>query len=107
MNTDQIRQMSGLQQLDLVEKYFGGRHLKSFSDLYRAVFFPAAIGKGPEYVFQVSQHKDKNGNLTGGLSAAIVAKYNPGIAKACARPDGFIDNAGFERYCAICYRRFA
>jgi hypothetical protein len=87
--TEELFKMTGLQQLDYVEKffsrYFGKLH--NFADLYRAVFWPAAIGKGPDYIFQTSS-----------LSAEIVAKQNPGIAKAAGRPDGYIDNAGFEKY---------
>ncbi|MGL5830984.1 MAG: transglycosylase SLT domain-containing protein [Candidatus Altimarinota bacterium] len=87
--TAELAKMTGLQQLDYVEKffsrYFGKLH--TFADLYRAVFWPAAIGKGPDYIFQTSAQ-----------SAELIAKQNPGIAKAAGRPDGFIDNAGFEKY---------
>lgn len=84
---DTLKQMSGLQQLDYVEKYYQpyfGR-LKSFSDLYRAVFWPASIGKGPDYIFQTKR-----------LSAQKVAAQNPGMAT----DNGVITNASFERTCA-------
>lgn len=87
--TTELGKMTGLQQLDYVEKffsrYFGKLH--TFPDLYRAVFWPAAIGKSPDYIFQTSTQ-----------TAELVAKQNPGIAKVAGRPDGFIDNAGFEKY---------
>lgn len=91
-SVQELRKMSGLQQLDYVEKfykpYFG--KMKSFSNLYRAVFFPAAIGKGPDYVFGAP-------NMD---FARKVAQQNPVFAKYSNRPDGLIDNAGFEKYCA-------
>lgn len=83
----EIFKMSGLQQLDLVEKYFMKYPRGTFrdgSDLYRAVFYPASLGKGPDYVF-------------GGKK---VAEQNSGIAKYSTRPDGLIDNRCFDRFCA-------
>lgn len=89
--------MSGLQQLDYVEKffkpYFG--KIRSFADLYRAVFFPASIGKPADYIFKTKSQ-----------SAELIAKQNPAIAKASNRPDGLIDNAGFERYANAGFQRY-
>jgi|GEM_PF-974943 len=94
---EKLRHMSGLQQLDYVEKffkpYFG--KMRSFADLYRAVFFPASIGKPADYIFR-----------TKGQSAELIAKQNPAIAKASNRPDGLIDNAGFERYANAGFQRY-
>lgn len=65
--TEQVKNMSALDQLDLVKQYFQpfkGR-LKSYFDVYLAVFFPAAIGKPDNWIFQA-----KN------LSASIIARQN-------------------------------
>jgi hypothetical protein len=94
---EKLRHMSGLQQLDYVEKffkpYFG--KMRSFADLYRAVFFPASIGKPADYIFKTKSQ-----------SAELIAKQNPAIAKASNRPDGLIDNAGFERYANAGFQRY-
>lgn len=87
---DDMKNMSGLKQLDYVEKHFlpyKGK-LRTFADLYRVVFYPASLGKGPDYVF----------GGAGTESAKQVAKQNSGIAKYSNRPDGLIDNNAFERY---------
>jgi hypothetical protein len=51
---ERVAAMTQEQQLDLVEKYLEaaapGRSLSSLSDVYMAVFWPSAIGKGPEHV---------------------------------------------------------
>ncbi len=97
ISTEDLRHMSGLQQLDYVEKYFqryAGK-LHSFADIYRAVFFPAAIGKGPDYIFGAPDM----------AFARKVGEQNPGIRDVCGRPDGLIDNAGFENYCALSYSK--
>lgn len=63
-----LQKMSNLDQLYYVEKYFRPYRLKmkSPTDVYLAVFFPAAIGKGDEYVFQTSR-----------LPAEKIATWNP------------------------------
>jgi hypothetical protein len=63
-----LKTMSNVQQLDYVQKYllpYTGR-MKSLTDTYLAVLFPAAIGKPDIYVLQ-----------TGSLSAREVARWNP------------------------------
>ena len=84
-----VRRMTALQQLEYVDRYFSPRagQLKTFANLYRAVFFPASIGKGSGYIFGSEDGKAK-----------LYAQQNRGIAEFCGRPDGLIDNAGFERY---------
>jgi hypothetical protein len=51
---DRVAAMSAEEQLDLVEKFLeraaGGRRLDSVRDVYMAIFWPAGIGKGPDYV---------------------------------------------------------
>lgn len=72
-STAQLAQMSNVQQLDYVKKYlmvYKGK-MKSAADTYLAVFYPAAIGKPPDYTFPasiVSVNKifdlNKNGLIT-------------------------------------------
>jgi hypothetical protein len=48
--------MSAVDQLDLVEKYFlqlsNGKPLYSLEELYKVVFFPAAVGKSDGWIFE-------------------------------------------------------
>jgi len=63
-----LRAMTNVQQLDWVYKYlspYTGK-MSSYIDVYFSVFFPLAIGKPDDWVFQASK-----------LSASIVAKQNP------------------------------
>lgn len=62
-STDGLLKMSNIEQLDYVYKYlkpYKGR-MKSWIDVYLAVFYPAAIGKGDDYV----------------IKSDLVAKQNP------------------------------
>lgn len=68
--TDQLLQMSNVEQLDYVYKYFQpytGR-IHSFEDLYLITFFPAALGYSDEQLLQSSS-----------VSAESVAKSNPPV----------------------------
>lgn len=87
---DQIRKMTGLQQLEYVDKHFSAQagKIKSFADMYALVFWPAAVGKPADYVFGAPDME----------YAKKVAKQNSGIAKHSQRPDGLIDKAAFDRY---------
>ena len=51
-STNDLAEMTAVQQLDYVEKYFLPRKgkLKTLGDVYSAVLWPAAIGKPDEYV---------------------------------------------------------
>lgn len=51
-STGALADMSALEQLVYVEKYFESKkgRLNSFNDVCMAVFFPAAIGKGEDHV---------------------------------------------------------
>lgn len=83
---DAIYNMDALQQLDLVRKYYTpykGK-MKSYFDVYLVTFFPAAMGKGDDYVF-----------ATKNLSASLIAKQNPAINKD---KDGKITMAEFKEY---------
>ena len=67
-STQALRGMSALQQLDYVERYyapFAGR-IRSGADLYLATFYPAAMGRGDDWVL---------GSQNG--TAGTVARANP------------------------------
>lgn len=62
--TDVLKRMSNVEQLDYVRRYlspYAGK-MKTWIDVYLAVFYPAAIGK-PGYV----------------ITSDIVARQNPGF----------------------------
>ncbi len=68
--TQKLYQMSAIEQLDYVYKYyksFAGK-LSCYTDLYMACFFPVAIGKPDDWVLQT---KD--------LSASKIATQNAGF----------------------------
>ena len=74
--TDELRRMGAIEQMDYVEAYlreYRGR-MNSSADLYMAIFFPIAVGKGPNYNIY-------NWYLTnkGAASAARYLKANLGI----------------------------
>lgn len=48
-----LAKMSNVQQLDYVYKYLKmyASKMKSYEDVYLAVFYPAAVGKADDYVF--------------------------------------------------------
>lgn len=50
--SEKLKKMSVLEQLDYVEKYFKpyARKIKTLSDLYMAILWPAAIGKSSDFV---------------------------------------------------------
>ena len=88
-STAALAKMSAIQQLDYVEKYFSsykGR-LKSLSDVYMAVLWPAAIGKNSDQALwskgtiQYTQNSgldiDKNGKVTVGEATSKVRQYLP------------------------------
>lgn len=63
-----LAKMSFSKQMDVVYEYFKpfkGK-IKSFLDLYLVTFFPIALGKSNDFVFQTS-----------GLSASLIARQNP------------------------------
>lgn len=69
-HTDDLIEMSGTEQLFYVYKYYQpykGK-IKSYFDLYLVTFFPAAIGKPDNWVFETSK-----------IKASTIAKQNPGI----------------------------
>lgn len=67
-STTDLMHMSNVDQLNYVYEYlrpYKGK-LDSLVDVYLAIFFPAAIGKGSDYILQTSK-----------LSAGLVARQNP------------------------------
>ena len=70
ITTQQLYQMSAIDQLDYVYKFFKSKagKIKSYYDLYLFNFFPIAVGKPDDWVLQ-----------TAGTSASIIAKQNPGM----------------------------
>ena len=68
--TAALRQMSNVEQLDYVYKYFSPYRgkMESLYDLYLVTFFPAALGKPDSYILQTST-----------LPAKVIADANPGI----------------------------
>ena len=67
-STSALKAMSNVEQLDWVYKYLKpyANRMKSYIDVYLAVFFPAAMGKHDNYVIQTST-----------ISAATIANQNP------------------------------
>jgi hypothetical protein len=84
--TQALEKMSRIEQMDYVYKYlkpYTGK-LNSYYDTYLVVFFPAAIGKPDNYVFE-----------TKSISRASIAKANPAIN---INKDGLITMAEFKQY---------
>jgi hypothetical protein len=65
-----LLQMSAIQQLEYVRKYFKNYKgkIKSYEDLYEINFFPLMMGKPDNWVLQAP-----------GMSAALIAAQNKGI----------------------------
>ena len=65
--TEALKNMTNVNQLDYVYKYLHPYRfkMKSYTDVYLAVFFPAAIGKPDNYVLETST-----------LPASLIAEQN-------------------------------
>ena len=90
--TDELKKMSNVKQLEYVYKYlrpYAGR-MKSYQDVYLAVFFPAAIGKPDGWVLQsktlspetiASQNQlydlNRNGKITVGEIKQKILSFIP------------------------------
>ena len=70
LTKERIKAMSNIEQLDLVKLYFENFRgkIKSYVDLALIWFFPAALGKPNDYIFQ-----------TENISAKQIAKQNKGL----------------------------
>jgi hypothetical protein len=68
--TDKLRNMSAVEQLDYVYRYFlpHKEKLNTFVDTYLQVFFPIAVGKGDDFLIQSK-----------GLSATRIGSANKGL----------------------------
>lgn len=71
-STQALKEMTNVKQLDYVYLYFKPYRgkINSYYDMYLATFFPLAIGKPDNWIFQTAK-----------LSASIIAKQNPAINK--------------------------
>jgi murein DD-endopeptidase MepM/ murein hydrolase activator NlpD len=84
-STDALARMTAIQQLDYVRKYFWPQRgrLKSLEDVYMAILYPAAIGKGANHVlfrrgsvtYQQNRGLDWNGkgHITVGDATKLVS----------------------------------
>lgn len=82
-----LKKLTNVEQLAWVYKYFlpyRGK-MNNVYDVYKAVFFPASLGKPKDWIFQTSK-----------LSAKLVAESNPIIDKYPR--DGKITVGEFETY---------
>lgn len=90
-STTALYQMTATAQLDYVYKYFSklgaAGKLHDFTDVYMAVFFPAALGKPEDWVLHTST-----------LTAQRIALSNPGID---LNKDQVITVAEFRRYATL------
>jgi len=83
---EELKKMNNVTQMDWVKKYFlpySGK-LKTYFDLYLSMFFPAAVGKPDNFVFETSKVK-----------RSAVAKQNPALDE---NKDGKITVAEFKTY---------
>ena len=87
-SVSELKQMTWVQQLDYVQRYFEPYkwRLHSVEDLYKVVFFPAAVWKSIDWKFR-----------SNGLSAYTIAKANPAITKFSDSSE-YIDWHAFKRY---------
>lgn len=67
---EQLKNMTNVQQLYYVYKYFKGRKYNSIFDLYLITFYPYAFGKSDDYVF---------GSERSLAFAKLIKKQNPGL----------------------------
>ena len=75
-STGALRGMSAIRQMDYVKSYFQLPRVTQYGplntqlDVYMAVFYPKAIGKGPAYVFPPNVQVNNPGIFTAGHYAA-------------------------------------
>ncbi len=90
ISIEELKCMSILEQLDEVERYYKGTgkvaKIDGFMDLYLAVFWPAAVGLGPDYVIhknsgtkwemlKYSQNKGVDMNKDGKITSKDLAEF--------------------------------
>ena len=70
-STEQLKNMTAVQQLDLVKQHYTSykdKNINTLENLYLATFFPVALWKEDSYVFETSE-----------LKKDVVAQWNPWI----------------------------
>lgn len=89
----QIRKMTWVEQLDLVEKYFERnsrwRNLSDITKLYQAIFYPNSLTRWKNFVFGMERWY---------WWARLVANQNPWIRRFSNHPEKLIDYSAFSRY---------
>lgn len=83
----ELRLMDSVRQLEYVEKYYQPYRskLKSYPDMYLAIFMPIGLGKPDDWVMEFK-----------GVSAEKIAAWNPAID---LNRDGKITISEFKEYC--------
>jgi hypothetical protein len=75
-----VRGMSAEAQLDLVEQHYrsaiGGRKITCLRDAYMAVFWPAAVGHGPDFIIARKDAPDAYGRLVYEQNAALDTNHD-------------------------------
>jgi peptidoglycan hydrolase-like protein with peptidoglycan-binding domain len=89
-STDALAAMSAVDQLDVVEKYFRGKAVRTLEDVYMAILWPRAIGKENDFVLfatpsrayrqNAGLDRNRDGRITKAEAAAKVrAKLDKGL----------------------------
>lgn len=97
--TQELYDMSVIDQLDYVEKYFNlcikryGR-LNSYTDAYLAVFSPSALGKSSDYIIGIGVDVNRDG-IVDEKDLELIRKQNPHVDRD---GDGIITVADFRSY---------
>jgi len=100
-STRALKNMSNIEQLEFVEKYFQpyANKIKSHTDLYLATFYPAAIGKSEDFVIgsEISEKRakiiGKQNNMNNGNPIRVkdvnnwISKWIPEAYKREINPD--------------------
>ena len=96
LTPEQMKNKSGVEQLDYVKKYFE-RHkgkLKNVYDVYLAVFYPYAINKPLDYIFG----SERSINF-----AKLVYKQNSPLGD---KAKGFVTRESFNKYIYNKYKKY-
>jgi hypothetical protein len=91
-SVEEIRNSPAIKQLDWVEQYFKPYRGKvhNYEDLYMVTFFPAALGKPKDKIIRTKR-----------LSAELISRQNPVIARAAGKTPGTPLTVGdFYKYAA-------
>lgn len=84
--TADLAEMSGVEQLEYVEKYFQPfvGTLKTIDDLYMAILWPAAVGKDDHYILfsQGSKAYEQNVGLDGDRKGYVTKRDAAAVPRA-------------------------